>query len=217
MEVLLILLLTLIISFIGSVQLGPVNITVIRSAIQRNYKSAIFIGLGGALPELIYSALALRGANFLEKFPLVIDALFIICIPLFIGLGIYILFKNSQRKADDNSFHTSEKNNTEKSTISSIGIGFGIGLLNPMLLPFWMVVLSMYHQYNLMLIPSKMLELSFVLGTALGAFLLQFLIVVFLRKFNERFEKWLIKYANPLTAWMFILLGIVQLINYLVK
>jgi threonine/homoserine/homoserine lactone efflux protein len=217
MELVLILFLTIVISFIGSVQLGPVNITVIRSAIQKHYKSAVFIGLGGALPELIYAALALRGAYFLEKYPMIIDTLFIICIPLFIGLGVFILYKNSKRNAAENSFHTCDKNTEEKSMIRSIAIGFGIGLLNPMLLPFWMIVLSMYHQHNLMLIPNKMIELSFILGTALGAFLLQFLIVVFLKKFNDRFEKWLFKYANPLTAWMFILLGIVQLINYLTK
>lgn len=209
---LIIFLLTAFISFIGSVQLGPVNITVIRTSVQKHYTSAIFIGLGGALPELIYSAIALKGSEFLAQFPLLINTMLIICIPVFILVGIYLIYHNSKIK-----FKDQHQLQAPKSIIKSIAVGFGIGLLNPMLLPFWIVVLSTYHQYELMVIPSYLNNIAFIMGTAIGAFLLQYLIVVLLKKFNEKFENTLRKYANLVTAWLFIFLGIFQLISLLKK
>ncbi len=209
-EALLLFFLTAFISFLGSVQLGPVNITVIRTSLQKHYKSTVFIGFGGALPELIYSAIALKGSEFLTQFPLLINTMLLICIPVFILVGIYLIFHNSKIK-----YNNDVNLQAPKSIVKSIGLGFGIGLLNPMLLPFWMVVLSTYHQYELMVIPHYLTNISFVLGTAFGAFLLQYLLVVLLKKYNHKFENVLRKYANLVTAWMFILLGIFQLISYL--
>ena len=208
----LIFFLSVFISFLGSVQLGPVNITVIRTAIQKNYTSAIFIGLGGALPELIYSAIALKGTEFLERFPIIINVMFLLCIPIFMLVGIYLIYNN--KKINSASF---DKTIEPKTLIKSVVLGFSIGLINPMLLPFWMVVLSTYHQYELMVIPHYITSISFVLGTAFGAFLLQYLLVQLLKKFNEKFENTLRKYANLVTAWMFIFLSIFQLISYLYK
>lgn len=207
-----IFLITAIISFIGSIQLGPVNITVLRTAIQKNYKTAIFIGFGGALPEILYASIALKGTAFLEQFPMIIDGMMLLCIPAFILVGLYLIFKNSEIKKQ--SYY---KVSTPKSVLNSIVIGFSIGFLNPMLLPFWIVVLSTYHKYNVMAIPNNIHNIVFVLGTAFGAFLLQYVIVVLLKKFNHKFEKPLRNYSNLVTAWMFILLGIFQLINYLNK
>jgi threonine/homoserine/homoserine lactone efflux protein len=207
-----IFLLTAIISFIGSVQLGPVNITVIRTSVQKHYTSAVFIGLGGALPELIYSAIALKGSEFLAQYPFIINTMLLICIPVFILVGIYLIYNNSKIK-----FNNQHDLQAPKSILKSIAVGLGIGLLNPMLLPFWIVVLSTYHQYELMVIPSYLNNIAFIIGTAMGAFLLQYLLVHFLKKFNEKFENKLRKYANLVTAWMFILLGIFQLISFLKK
>ena len=207
-----IFLLTAIISFIGSVQLGPVNITVIRASVQKHYTSAVFIGLGGALPELMYSAIALKGSELLAQYPFIINTMLLICIPVFILVGIYLIYNNSKIK-----FNNQQDLQAPKSILKSIAVGFGIGLLNPMLLPFWIVVLSTYHQYELMIIPSYLNNIAFIIGTAMGAFLLQYLVVVLLKKFNDKFENTLRKYANLVTAWMFILLGIFQLISFLKK
>lgn len=204
-----ILLITIIISFAGSVQLGPVNITVIRTAITKNYQSAVFIGLGGALPELIYSSIAIKGAEFLERFPTFLNVLTLICIPLFILVGIYFIFK--KQKATSSIRNTNEQR--PKNIIKSLLLGFSIGMINPMLLPFWIVVLSTYHSYGLMLSNNLLDLIGFVLGTALGAFLLQYLIVILLKKYTSKFEKVFMKYANPVTGWMFVLLGVVQFIQ----
>lgn len=216
LSALFIFVLTAVISFGGSVQLGPVNITVIRAAIAKNYTSAIFIGLGGALPELIYAGIAIKGAEFLERFPMVLNGLFLVCIPLFILIGLYFVFfqsKKDQTISDEEV--EAQKKQAPRSIFKSILLGFSIGMINPMLLPFWMVVLSTYHSYELMLLPTGLHHLAFIIGTGFGAFLLQYLLVVLLRKYSASFEQKIKKYANPVTGWMFVVLGIIQLINYL--
>ncbi len=209
-----ILIITLLISFVGSVQLGPVNITVIRYSVSNQFKAALLIGLGGALPELIYSSIAIKGAAFLEQFPNALNYLFWISIPLFFIVGLYFIF-NPKLRIKQKDLELEVEKIKSKEVLKSIFIGFSIGIINPMLLPFWIIVLNTYHSYGLML-DNKLLEtLAFIIGTGLGAFLLQYSLVVLIKKYSQRFERLIINYSNPVTGWMFVILAIVQLVNFL--
>lgn len=42
-------------SFLGSLQLGPVNLAVIQKTLNKGIKLAFFLAAGGCLPEFIYS------------------------------------------------------------------------------------------------------------------------------------------------------------------
>ncbi|MFC0185922.1 LysE family transporter [Pseudarcicella hirudinis] len=67
MKIIAVFLVTTIISFLGSIHPGPLNMCVIQSTLQRNLKTGILITIGGVLPEIIYGWLALRGVDFFEK------------------------------------------------------------------------------------------------------------------------------------------------------
>lgn len=209
-----ILILTLIISFLGSVQLGPVNITVIRYAVSHQFKTALYIGLGGALPELIYSAISIKGADFLAQFPNMLTYLFWISIPLFFVIGLYFIF-NAKLRIKQKDLEAEPSIIKSKEIIKSITLGFSIGIINPMLLPFWIIVLNTYHVYGLMMNSSSLEILAFIIGTGLGAFLLQYALVYLIKKYKQRFEQFILKYSNPITGWMFILLALIQLIQFM--
>ena len=87
-KALLILLATAGISFVGSLQLGPVNITVIHTVLKRRLKAGLLVALGGCVPELIYAAAAVWAGMWLEKHPDVWRLLEWASIPILIAIVI---------------------------------------------------------------------------------------------------------------------------------
>ena len=57
-----------IVSFFGSLQLGPVNLFVINSTLFRNRKTAYYVAIGGCIPEFIYCALAVFANSYLLEY-----------------------------------------------------------------------------------------------------------------------------------------------------
>ena len=58
MHILIIFFAATLTSFIGSLQLGPVNLFVIDTALNKNKANAYWVALGGVMPEFMYCALA---------------------------------------------------------------------------------------------------------------------------------------------------------------
>jgi threonine/homoserine/homoserine lactone efflux protein len=82
-----------VISFWGSLQLGPVNVCVIETALSYGKRQALIVAFGGILPELIYSTLAVFGANWLVQYPQFTLIFGWIIVLLLFSLGIYYLLK----------------------------------------------------------------------------------------------------------------------------
>lgn len=157
MSVILLFMVTAIISFIGSIPIGPVNLMVIKTSLQKDFKSALMLGLGGSLPELIYAAIALAGLSYLKQHQDTLDMINKLVVPFFIILGIYYFLLKNKRMAD--------KKTTQSRSFST---GMLMGILNPQLLPFWFATLLYLHSF--FPIESKMQQVAFILGTAAGAF-----------------------------------------------
>jgi threonine/homoserine/homoserine lactone efflux protein len=182
-EPLAVLLLTAFISFVGSIQPGPVNLGVVQATLSRNFKTGIWVAISGTLPEIICTIIALKCQNLLAKNQKVIEVLELAAIPFFLIIGIY-------------SFYYASKSSIElKTTTQSKEIysGFIKGLLNPQLLPFWVVVLvylqSFFH------LQSFSSQLSFVVGAALGAFLILLIFAWLAYRFQIRLLSLFQKYS----------------------
>ena len=80
------------ISFWGSLQLGPVNVCVIQTALSQGKRQALIVATGGALPEIFYASLAVWGANIIEQYPIILNLFGWLVITLLLGLGIYYFF-----------------------------------------------------------------------------------------------------------------------------
>lgn len=57
------------ISFVGSLQIRPVNSEVLRFALRGRKKDALWAGIGGALPEIPYVLLSAFLIQSLESYP----------------------------------------------------------------------------------------------------------------------------------------------------
>ena len=173
-ESLTILLLTTFISFIGSIQPGPVNLAVVQATLSGNFKAGIWVAMSGTLPEIICTIIALKSQNLLIKNQRLCEVLEMAVIPFFLIIGIY-------------SFYNASKSNTELKAITQskqVFSGFIKGILNPQLLPFWVVVLVYLQSF--FSFQSFSSQLSFILGAALGSFLILLIFAWLTNRFQIR-------------------------------
>lgn len=197
-------LLTTLISFWGSLQLGPVNVCVIQTAITRSRNQALMIAIGGSIPELFYASLAVWGANVIDRYPFFLEVFGWLVVLMLLGLGIYYFIKKT----------------TVTQPVSSRGSGFAKGLLlasfNPQLLPFWLGVLVFLKNYIDFESGSLVSPyFAFVLGTAFGAFLLLSLFIKLAIRYRDKLMKILGHKLDKVVGSLFILLALIELVRRL--
>lgn len=195
------LLLATAISFAGSVQLGPVNFGTIHTALNKNKQSAIRFGFGGSLPELLYCGLAFASANLLDRFEGFQDTLKYLTIGILLVFGTFLILQ----KSSTDSKHKIKSGN-------ELWLGVTFGLLNPQLYPFWLFVITNLKTNNILTSNHWMVELAFVLGAALGAFLLQYLVAEFTSRKREFIYMRLTKNYNKVLGAVIIGIALIQLI-----
>ncbi len=191
-----------LISFAGSVQLGPVNFGTIQTALNKNFKSALLFGFGGSLPELLYSGLAIGGSSLLDQYEGLEDYLKYFTAAILLAFGVYLLFQKA----------SSGMSEQEHKPGKSIWLGVTFGLLNPQLLPFWLVVITTLKSNNIMVDNSLPVQVAFVLGTAAGAFLLQYVVAVVTTRKRAFLYTKLTKNYNKVLGSVIIAVALILLI-----
>ena len=93
MHVLAILLFSSIASFIGSLQLGPVNLFVIDTTLNNNRQAAFWVACGGIIPEFIYCAFAVYSSSYFIGNPAILLAFKILLIAVLGIVGVIYLLK----------------------------------------------------------------------------------------------------------------------------
>ena len=149
-----------IVSFLGSVQLGLVNVQVILTAINQGFNKGSLVALGGSIPELFFCFLAFVIHEKFENSSVVSTLIPILSIPLLAGWGFYLYFKPAT------PIHKKENKFKKYGLFSS---GLFLGFLNPMLLAFWILYIQVAKTWNLNL-HYTLHKLAFILGASFGAF-----------------------------------------------
>lgn len=203
MDFLYIFLLTSFISFAGSIHLGPVNLMVIEQSMNRNLKSAIWVGIGGSLPELFYAWVALAGLSFLKGHPELLRTLNYIVVPVFFVLGCYFIGKRKTLKKE-----------MEKRGSQSFVKGVLLAFLNPQLLPFWLGTLIYLN--SLVLINNTTIKIAFVFGTAFGAFIILMLYAFLAYWKSQSINKYLSRFNfDRIIGWSFWCLAGIKMVQFL--
>lgn len=196
---------TFAVSFAGSVQLGPVNLAVIQASLNRSFNVALWLALGGCLPEIAYAWIALKSVHFFEQYPDIQSIISTALIPIFVLIGIFTL----QKKPSNQTIQQPKYGKR-----ISVMKGFLLALLNPQLLPFWAVILMYFNGFSFLKISTLSHQVAFLLGTALGAL---GILVVFAFVAHRQKER-LLQYIQPrrvnqIIGWIFIGLAIIQAIK----
>lgn len=165
----------LVVSFLGSIPLGTVNLAVVQTTINSNFRAGFYFALGATIIELIYSAIAIKFIAVLLNNAHVELSIQIISIPAFLILGIFYYRKqNSSREVEIRN---------KKSFYN----GLLIGLVNPLQIPFW-IAYGSYLLSNEWIRNEDSLLNMFIAGISVGTLLVLTLIALVSKKIIGRLD-----------------------------
>jgi threonine/homoserine/homoserine lactone efflux protein len=199
--------LTCAISYVGSINPGPVNLAVIRTVLQGHRLAAIGIGVGCALPEVLGGYVAIRGLAFFQEYPHVFSTIKLLIAPILILIGFLSLRKKSGTDATAAPGQHSLRGGFLKGTL--------LALLNPALIPFWLIVLVWYSDRPVLQIISGADQVAFLLGAAVGALLIRLTYVALTQRYCDRILTMLHpRLLDQAFGWCFIGLGSWQAVQW---
>ena len=120
----------LMISFLGSLPLGTLNVAAMQIGIQESILHAIYFSLGSLLVEMIYVRISLMGVDWIRKQAKLMKAMewFTLIIILALAAGSFIA---AATKGDE------AKNVFLQNNIHRFLLGMFMSAINPVQIPFW--------------------------------------------------------------------------------
>jgi threonine/homoserine/homoserine lactone efflux protein len=160
-----IFLVALVVSFVGSIPPGSINITTLQYALNGRKWAALAFALAAAAVEFFYAGLAVKFQIYLTENIHISNWFKWITSGVLIVLGIYNLFKKpSVRKKEE----VGEKRNAFLK-------GVLIAATNPLAIPFWLVVTAYLDGLDWIELNDDNF-LNYVAGVSSGTFLLLFIV-----------------------------------------
>jgi threonine/homoserine/homoserine lactone efflux protein len=149
----------LLISFLGSLPLGTLNIAAMQIAIAETVKAALFFSLGSLTAEIIYVRLSLVAMDWVRKQQRILKALE--WVTLFIVLALAV-----------SSFYTAMHPGVHKSPILNTSLhpyilGLTMSAVNPVQIPFWFGWSTVLFTKNILL-PRNDHYNTYIIGIGLG-------------------------------------------------
>jgi threonine/homoserine/homoserine lactone efflux protein len=189
-------------SLYGSLMAGLVNVNVIYTALHKSKREAKLMALGGVIPEVLYSGIAIYGVNILQTNETLFEALKYAAVPILFGMGLFFFLQKPKEIKEDTSAKT------------SFYKGLFLALLNPQLITFWLgwLIIGVSADYfDLHTFTYISPKLTFMLGTAVGAYIsLRIFIYIAVRN-REKIKKWLKINVNVLVGLILMGLALLQL------
>ena len=189
-------------SFIGSLPLGVINLTVSEVTIRKGLRAALALALGAALVELIQALVAVYFTDLFIHYPLAEQAIQYGSIPIFFGLGLYyFLAQPGPPKI------------TDQSASLDFFKGMFISSINLLAIPYWLFYAGYLSSEAWLTGHSE--KFIFVTGVTLGTFALLGLYARLSFKIMQHMG-WVEKWSNKVIGAIFILFGSFQSLRMLI-
>jgi threonine/homoserine/homoserine lactone efflux protein len=190
-------------SFLGTIPFGTINVSITEAAIKKGVKVGLFMGLGASFVEFFQSYVALAFFNILSTNPKVERTIILTCIPIFLVIGIYYMFKKS----------TSMPKPTSRAS-NAIGFakGFMLSAFNLLAVPYYVFLGGWLASSNYINLRPQFIA-AYSTGVVVGSFLVFFLYAKlgqYIRNKSERMSR----YASKVVGIIFIVIAISQAIRY---
>ncbi len=195
-------LLGFILSFIGSIPPGTLNLAVLQLGMEYKIKAALRFALAVAIIEYPYAWIAVVFEDWVTASPIIVDNFQLITAIVMLAIGAFSVW--SARKPSEFSVRFNE---------SGFRRGLVLSILNPMAIPFWIAYTAFLKSQGWIDLSSQWFVHSYVLGTSVGVMALLTLFA-FLAKRLAPYVKdnRIVKLVPGITL---LLLGIYAFINYL--
>jgi threonine/homoserine/homoserine lactone efflux protein len=202
------------ISFVGSILLGLVNVAVIETSISKGTRHGIWLAIGGVLPEIPYTLLAIYGTSYVDLLKEYQTVIGIVIGFVFIGLGAMYLIKKVK-----NHIHT-EGIEKQTSLKKSFAKGLFLAFANPQLIFFWSAILLLLHTgsfsfgaNNSVLIDFNASgwvspKISFAIGATIGALCILLIYVSLANKYREKLLDIIGDRLSKIVGLIFLVLGL---------
>ena len=158
----------LLVAIIGALPLGTTNVAVINTTIKENIQSALKIIYTAALAEIILVLIAIRFNLQIENFVAMNLHLQYTIALLLLAVGIVLILRKKECMKDEKEECILIKK--RKFQVDKQMLGFILGLVNPTVLIYWILVISFLSEKRLYLSLNKeyLLLIFFLSGAFIG-------------------------------------------------
>ena len=119
----------MMVSFLGSLPLGTLNVAAMQISVQENIQNAIYFSLGSLLTEMIYVRISLVGINWIRKQKVLFKWMewIALAIVLALAVGSFIAATHENHA----------KNVMLNNNMNRFVLGVLLSAISPMQIPFW--------------------------------------------------------------------------------
>jgi threonine/homoserine/homoserine lactone efflux protein len=197
------LLLGFIMAFISLIPPGMLNMTAVRTKIEKDQRSALLFALGAAIVVIPQAYIALAFAKYFVKHPEVIENLTMAGIVVLFVLSIVFFFQARKKF----------KGEGKKEKGNFLIMGMFMSSMNMLAIPFYLVLSSVLETKGWLIMNQPYISI-FVAGVFLGALAL-FAVYVLFASIIEKRAQFIARNINYILSLLFFVLGILTLIKFL--
>jgi threonine/homoserine/homoserine lactone efflux protein len=151
----------MLVSFIGSLPLGTLNIAAMQISISDGVTAAILFSMGSLLAEIIYVRLSLVAMDWIRRQEKILKALEWVTLFIVVALAAASFYA---------ALHPSEEDNVILSSkLPKFLLGFTMSALNPVQIPFWFGWSTVLFTKKILLPRSDHYNI-YIIGIGLGTF-----------------------------------------------
>ncbi len=191
-------------SILSALPLGASNIAVINTTLKQNAKQAFKIAIAAGIAEVILSYYALHCNMVVKDFFNNNMWVQIFITALLLAIGVFLFFKKESRN----------QSKKRKLTQSKYATGFILGLLNPPVLIYWVLVYGFINNNDIMLSLKSSFSVLFLFFA--GVYLGKLLTLYFYSRFSliiKNKTQNITLVVNKVTGALLFIIGVVQVIN----
>jgi threonine/homoserine/homoserine lactone efflux protein len=152
----------MLVSFLGSLPLGTLNVAAMQISVSDGIISAILFSLGSLLVEIIYVRISLVGMDWIRKQERLFKILEWVTLLIVITLAVFSFYA---------ALHPGEKKNIVlSSTLPKFVLGAMMCAVNPVQIPFWFGWSTVLFTKKILL-PRQDHYNTYIIGIGIGTFI----------------------------------------------
>jgi len=149
----------MIVSFLGTLPLGTLNVAAMQISVQESIADAIYFSIGSLLTEMAYVRISLVGINWVRKQKILFKWMEWIALAIVVALAVGSFIAAKQ---DNHAKNVMLDNNMNRFLL-----GLMLSAISPMQVPFWFGWSTVLFQKNI-LQPKNSFYNFYIVGIGLG-------------------------------------------------
>ena len=192
-----------VMAFLSLTPPGMLNMTVVRTTIEKNRREGFWFALGAATVVILQAFIALAFAKYFANNPHIVERLKLAGIIVLFLLSVAFFIQARKKFKGEGS----------KRKGKSFVVGFLMGTMNMLAIPFYLVLSSVLENRGMLIIEQPYITL-FVFGVFLGSFSL-FLVYLQFAMIIQKRAQFIARNINYILSMLFFVLGILSLFKTL--